>query len=80
MRITLKVSKMSEWISVKDRLPDDYKWVEAKGTFEYKAICNWFYRHKDNWFFPQNEVFVNLFKGNILYWQPLPDLPKENQE
>lgn len=69
---------MSEWISVKDRLPGKQKWVlvttfeddicQACIIGEYDGRPNWnVVPHSGNWFKSTNSV---------THWQPLPEPPR----
>ena len=66
---------MSEWISVKDRLPERkgkylVTWLWAYGTeYENKYVDVVFFRGKTHW---------AKFEKYITHWMPLPDPPKEN--
>jgi hypothetical protein len=73
---------MSEWISVKDRLPDKKKHKEVL-TFEYlkhiksgrKIPFIWIEEtkciHKD-----ESGVYSDAGGENITHWMPLPEKPK----
>lgn len=75
---------MSEWISVKDRLPENNKVVLVYvhdtticGTHRFMTgSCDkgfWFLGvHLDCLSFPHNEY-------NVTHWMPLPDPPKEEE-
>ena len=58
---------MAEWISVKDRLPEDDTWVLVyiKGRFSGTMESDWF----------KNGDFV-YFGGVATHWMPLPEPPK----
>lgn len=64
-----------EWISVKDRLPDEKGyylvcWVWAEGTeWEEKNIDKVYFRGKNHW--AKDEKLIH-------YWMPLPEPPKED--
>lgn len=65
---------MSEWISVKDRLPENGKIVLAyskeKGvTFTHRL-----------WFHQTDRPFVIEYEGmvKVTHWMPLPEPPKED--
>ena len=75
---------VQEWISVKDRLPDnkEYDWVlaqvvEDNGYMHIPRVLE--YRQaKDDWF---EETYGWLSEHNglfsVTHWMPLPDSPKE---
>lgn len=81
---------MTEWISVKDRLPDPYVFVLV---FEFikdqpspMSIARW---ERDRWNglgdqedgSEYNAFWIDLFWGidwaNITHWMPLPEAPNE---
>ena len=66
---------MSEWISVKDRLPPkDGSWILVVTVFESYAAIHWcdgwggegFYDHTDEY---------GCDEENMVIWMPLPELP-----
>ena len=70
---------MNNWISVKDRLPEDGESVLAcvngiwgNITFE-NAIQIATYSEKEGWII---EGFVEFENPKIEYWKPLPEPPK----
>lgn len=67
---TYEPEDLNGWISVKDRLPEDYKDVLAYDS-EYKEIVIAFYDSKfEEW------TYDYWYDGEITYWQPLPELPE----
>lgn len=75
---------MSEWISVKDRLPDnsEYNWVLASvqedngyrwipKVMEYRESKNDWYSEETGWLSNHNGAFI------VTHWMPLPKPPKE---
>ena len=63
-----------EWISVKDKLPDDSSWVlvYADGAMN----CMGYYKGKwVDWIQAQAS---NIIINDITYWMPLPERPKDN--
>lgn len=65
---TYEPADLNGWISVKDRLPEDYKEVVVYDS-EYKEIVIAFYDSEfEEW------TYDNWFDGEITYWQPLPEL------
>jgi hypothetical protein len=66
---------MTEWISIKDRLPENDPWkVYAVLTNERE-----YHKHQIAWFEYSSKKF-KLEKGNIVlrvkYWMSLPEPPK----
>ena len=68
---------MSEWISVKDKLPLNSKniliyskdWGVGYGW--YTAGQGWYYCYHDG------DGFIYTSGNDITHWMPLPELPKE---
>jgi hypothetical protein len=65
---------VSEWISVKDRLPDENVWVivAANGVTQYGTAfldCEGW-----NWFGGESDIAPTY---EMSHWQPLPEPPKE---
>ena len=58
-----------EWISVKDRLPDDEENVLAFVFGEAEVCClkNGVWRNE----------WMKFYDGDITHWMPLPEPPKE---
>ena len=63
----LEQTRNDEWISVKDRLPKED--VEVLAQLEWDAIDIVWYSNNE-WC----REFSNLEDGDVLYWQPLPQL------
>lgn len=61
---------MSEWINIKDQLPDEFKnvIVAVKSGDKYQMYIS--YRFDFN-------RWNNLGRINVSYWMPLPEQPKE---
>ena len=70
---------MSEWISVKDRLPDDGMNVLVANI----GTGTQYVSHKDLIWRNENDFFVptSYFHGfKFTHWMPLPEPPKESAE
>jgi hypothetical protein len=68
---------MCNWISVKDRLPENtgyvLAWCEEEG-----AISAYYWKEKDCW----QSLIASLQRTIVLdvtHWMPLPDPPKESE-
>ena len=74
---------VQEWISVKDRLPDnkEYDWVRAQvvedngfmhipTVMEYRPSRNDWFEETYGWLSDHNGVFT------VTHWMPLPEPPK----
>ncbi len=75
--------KAPQWVSVKDRLPDDGKFVlvcndEGKmmvAKYESEVI-HWEYKYTNyDW-----DVWDDDEQGPVCYWMPLPEPPEEVQK
>lgn len=67
---------MSDWISVKDRLPETFECVLAS-TDDGKAIAvAEFTTAPDEWFDRSGILWDQLYSKPVAYWQPLPEPPK----
>ena len=65
---------MNEWISVKDRLPEEYQFVIATNGKEVKEAR---FFHAGN---RGGYVFNNITLPNVTHWMPLPQLPPTNKQ
>ena len=65
---------VQEWISVKDRLPEDSTYVLARlsGGVIYQALC--LTKGSKQWYAANLERFVN--KDTVTHWMLLPQPPK----
>lgn len=61
---------MTQWISVKDRLPEEYKDVLAFGD-EGLIIAQYYGEYLGGW-----ATSINKSTDNITHWQPLPEPPE----
>ena len=65
---------VGEWISVKDRLPENGQWVLCKCRAEiYEVLRNDF----GSWYHDINHTYMS---GFVTHWMPLPEPPKEEKE
>jgi hypothetical protein len=73
------MTEMTEWISVKDRLPEFDKLILCHDTQKTYIA----FRHKENeynehWQICENSCCLcNGCTGAITHWMPLPESPKE---
>ena len=65
---------MNNWISVKDRLPDEKQEILTINSEEKMEVC--FYEKEWEGIFQQCDGLIKIF--NITHWQPLPEPPKED--
>jgi len=65
-----------EWISVKDRLPEDISLVLAFGENYHDAVF-FAYSNKVDWFDPDIVHNSKIDKGDVTHWMPLPEPPKQ---
>lgn len=59
---------MSEWISVKDRLPDGLTQIIA---------CHEGWRVEPGWFSRDHTFLFECVYGPVTHWMPLPEPPEE---
>ena len=77
---------MSEWISVKERLPEDEQ-VSVLAVKQLKdgrrdvciarCIPDWEYKDYTTGQTAKKPYWVCGGNNNIIYWQPIPELPEE---
>lgn len=72
---TLKLTCSNNWISVKDRLPEDDKDVLVYNSRSKEIIMASYNSNYDEWDNLYN-YYDYLPVDEITYWQPLPELPK----
>lgn len=71
----------AQWISVKDRLPEDRDWVLVIGVFDPEG--GWCVPHiaeywNDSWWSDNSEYpYIEACGLHITHWRPLPEPPKE---
>jgi hypothetical protein len=71
---------MDEWISVKERLPEDGVLVLVCNDDGHMMIAkhesevfDWYYKYTNYDF----DIWENEEQGPVCYWMPLPEPPKE---
>lgn len=64
------IKPISDWISVKDRLPEPNTWVLVYSKQGVYVNLRLDYIHKGRW--------VNSFL--VTHWMPIPELPKEERK
>jgi hypothetical protein len=64
---------MTQWIEVKNALPDNNEWVLAFNGHDM-CVC-WIDIHNDSYVFMFGMGSQNQFK-NVTHWIPLPETPK----
>lgn len=69
---TLKLTCSNNWISVKDRLPEDDKDVLVYDSRSKEIIMASYNSDYDEW----DNLYDYLSVDTITYWQPLPELPE----
>lgn len=75
----VKIQPVSQWISVKDRLPKSEKEVLVWYKYTWDAVSTSYGFGINRWY-SNTKQWRNgcLLKGiEVLYWQPLPEPPKE---
>lgn len=65
--LTADVQPISQWISVKDRLPEECKCVLVYDG----GVCSIAWRYKGEW---ESDDYT---LATVTYWQPLPEPPKD---
>lgn len=77
-----------EWISVKDRLPDDGKYVLVYPAEDFHITVGYFERDNVHYYIESNgsKFYTDdgweteipwAQKGRVTHWMPLPEHPKE---
>lgn len=71
---------MNEWISVKDRLPEDARFVLVCNDDKRLMIAQYI-EEVVQWQYPYIAYDVDVWdddeQGHIMWWRPLPEAPKE---
>lgn len=69
--------KSGEWISVKDRLPEDNENVLAHTR--YGEIRVFLSDEEGDWFDERGRFYSRNTSGAVTHWMPLPEPPKEEE-
>jgi hypothetical protein len=67
---------MGEWISVKDRLPEDCKKILVVNGHGYISISSLWRKDGSQWTWIDSTGHFNHV-NDITHWIPLPEAPKE---
>ncbi len=74
---------MSEWISVKDRLPAVNQFVLVAITNCYEPVIGCLEEHKlkhanvASFFIWESPMLTSIDWHTVTHWMPLPEMPKE---
>lgn len=68
---------MTEWISVKDRLPEYEKLVLVCGSRQPAVAMRAKNYHGPDYFFPSNPNYYSEDLQGVTHWMELPEPPKE---
>lgn len=63
---------MSEWINVKDRLPENKHVVLVYNKFNEMHVCK-MDKNSNNYIFMLNDTSLQII--NVTHWMPLPESP-----
>lgn len=67
-----------QWISVKDRLPDEQEeYLVVEKMPQVKVTIAWYSGNENGWLALDGCFYAD---GCIIYWMPLPEQPKEEEE
>lgn len=61
---------INNWISVKDKLPEDDEYVLIYHNGSKAIKISWYSSFNEKWMMDYNNI-------HITHWQPLPEPPKE---
>ncbi|MBR2697827.1 MAG: DUF551 domain-containing protein [Clostridia bacterium] len=72
----------SGWISVKDRLPEDYQEVLFIGKNQHgnTYMAQRGHRNGNDWYSAISRINVYKENATVTHWMPLPEPPKEETE
>ena len=70
---------MGEWISVKDRLPEDCKKILVVNGRGYISISSLWRKDGSKWTWVDSAGHFNHV-NDITHWMPLPEPPKEDAQ
>ena len=71
----LELLKARQWISVKDRLPDESEEYLVFSKRGYRSVLDYSTRHKE--FNAKDTEKEPLHAIEVTHWMPLPEPPKE---
>jgi hypothetical protein len=66
---------VSEWVSVKERLPEDSKKILLYHQ-DGRTLFGLWSNRKEGWYF---DSFGPWEKDEVTHWMPLPEPPKEGE-
>ena len=70
---------MSDWISVKDRLPEDHIKILVYKDNKYTSVAVYWTEQAcldSDYYKDSNPFFGDIFTGTVTHWMPLPEPPK----
>lgn len=75
--ILAELQPSSEWVSVKDRLPEVGEYNVAADTDYGKKVTACELNKDGNWIHDGEETFCHSYYFEVTHWMPLPEPPKE---
>jgi len=67
---------MTEWISVKDRLPEHGEYILLTYTEDHK-IHKDMWCEKGKWMYPGEMDFYGETNSKVTHWMPFPETPND---
>ena len=78
---------MNEWISVDDKLPQKdksvfvcYRLADGRKRYGIAHYCNGYFDREDVWILAKDVYTCGVALKNVLYWLPIPELPKQEND